>query len=660
MRKPVHRAAEPPDKNPLNGDPVLESESFSANIKGVKKNKNRSVSMANPSTPMEVAEEAVPISVMGKETSLDELLQESDDMNSRVQEMIRNNPEILISPNGGVESANSKVHESSAGTHSLPILNDTQIPCSKTQVSNEEGGDDSASTEVIPPEVSIDNDSASKPGNSSIPAHNLSYARMVDSGSSGSFGKIPVLPKDPKKKVGEVELSLDGLLQGSLPYCTTLVGFFIEKKPAFPTVKYFVNRMWKNYGLEDVMVNNEGFFFFKFSNEQGLQEVMENGPWLINDLPLFVMRWKPGLILSKPQISSVPVWVKIYNVPLEYWNNEGVALIANELGKPIVMDKMTQSMCTNHWGRPGYMRLLIEMSSEEDWLNSIDVISRDWDTRDRRVSKCNVEYAWKPSRCSNCKIYGHNDNKCGVLMGKKIEEDRIAEEQRKKKANEVNGNGKKIEVDDDGFTKVIKKNGRNNGASTSGKEYEDLQSSVEALKSMLNFIPKKKFDTRKMNEKRNGDSQGNQKVKEKNSQVQNRNSGNNNFNQFGVGALKNGGQGNVNGQAHNKGNDISKPKQVYVQVSPTKKKPMEARNDNKENMGVGPIKSNSKSQTVKNLANQFEIFNKVNVSSEGVMEEIVLDGNSVGEAGSESSDVQMSDGTPGVEKVNTKSSSVSQ
>ena len=46
-------------------------------------------------------------------------------------------------------------------------------------------------------------------------------------------------------------------------------------------------------------------------------DVIENGPWLINNLPIFVQRWKPGLVLSKLEMRSVPVWVKVFNVPLE-------------------------------------------------------------------------------------------------------------------------------------------------------------------------------------------------------------------------------------------------------------------------------------------------------------------------------------------------------
>ncbi|KAL4587119.1 hypothetical protein LXL04_011769 [Taraxacum kok-saghyz] len=175
-----------------------------------------------------------------------------------------------------------------------------------------------------------------------------SYAQMVEKKNTTINCNIKTITKDPKKKIGTVELPIPLLVRGSEPYQKTLIGCFIDRELAFPTVKYYVNRMWKPYGIEELMVNDEGYYFFRFSFEHGMMEVMDNRPWLINNVPIFVLHWKPGLVLSKPEISTVPVWVKVYNVPLEYWNEDGIALIANEIGKPIMMDKMTASMCENH------------------------------------------------------------------------------------------------------------------------------------------------------------------------------------------------------------------------------------------------------------------------------------------------------------------------
>ncbi|KAL4558940.1 hypothetical protein LXL04_037145 [Taraxacum kok-saghyz] len=210
----------------------------------------------------------------------------------------------------------------------------------------------------------------------------LSFAQIVDSKRKTVDCRIKIIAKDPNIKHGEVEMPVMNLIS--------------DKKLASPTVKYFVNCMWKQFGIEDLMVNEQGYYFFRFSSEQGMIDVMDNGPWLINNVPIFVQKWKPGLVLSKPEMDTVLVWVKVYNVPLEYWNETGIAHIANELGRPIMMDKV----------------------AEIAWLSSLNVNSIDLESGEKIVSTCNVEYALVPSRCSNCKIFGHDDRRCSILIAK--------------------------------------------------------------------------------------------------------------------------------------------------------------------------------------------------------------------------------------------------
>ncbi|CAI9259090.1 unnamed protein product [Lactuca saligna] len=280
-----------------------------------------------------------------------------------------------------------------------------------------------------------------------------SYARMVDSTNNVVDLNIKVIPKVDGKPNGKVELPYADLMLGGAPYHATLYGFFVGKKLAFPTVNHFSFKMWKIFGLKDILVNDEGFFFFKFDSKEGMMNVLEGGPWLINNVPMFVQRWRPGLVLSKPQINSVPVWVKVFNVPLEYWNSKGITLIANEIGKPIAMDKITQKMCNEHWGRPAFMRFLVEMSVEVEWMKELSVVSIDFGTGEKVESKCRVEYAWRPDVCNHCKVYGHKNSNCGILNGMKT--GNVADV-----AVNREENGKKEKVDEEGFTLVTKKNNK--------------------------------------------------------------------------------------------------------------------------------------------------------------------------------------------------------
>ena len=52
-----------------------------------------------------------------------------------------------------------------------------------------------------------------------------------------------------------------------------------------------------------------------------MNEVFEAGPWHFAHRPLFLQCWEPGMILSKDAHTSVPLWVKFYDVPLECWSS---------------------------------------------------------------------------------------------------------------------------------------------------------------------------------------------------------------------------------------------------------------------------------------------------------------------------------------------------
>ncbi|XP_052625962.1 uncharacterized protein LOC128132980 [Lactuca sativa] len=259
------------------------------------------------------------------------------------------------------------------------------------------------------------------------------------------------------------------------------------------------------------MVNDEGFFFFKFDSKEGMMNVLEGGPWLINNVPMFVQRWRPGLVLSKPQINSVPVWVKVFNVPLEYWNSKGITLIANEIGKPIAMDKITQKMCNEHWGRPTFMRFLVEMSAETEWMKELSVVSIDFGTGEKVESKCRIEYTWRPDVCNHCKVYGHKNSNCGILNGKK--NDNVADV-----AVNREENGKKEKMDDDGFTLVTKKSNKgqkfNAGVVINEEGKVDLIKSLEKSSKPVNEemdVSNKHANSRDMD---NQEMEKNKKVKE--------------------------------------------------------------------------------------------------------------------------------------------------
>nr|GEW13767.1 hypothetical protein [Tanacetum cinerariifolium] len=74
-----------------------------------------------------------------------------------------------------------------------------------------------------------------------------------------------------------------------------------------------------------------GFFFFKFKVSKGLDDVMENGPWMIRNSPIILKKWS----------------------------------MDTRLCKPIMLDSYTSSMCIESRGRRNFAHCLIEIDVED-------------------------------------------------------------------------------------------------------------------------------------------------------------------------------------------------------------------------------------------------------------------------------------------------------
>ncbi|XP_022024344.1 uncharacterized protein LOC110924660 [Helianthus annuus] len=255
-----------------------------------------------------------------------------------------------------------------------------------------------------------------------------------------------------------------------------LYAYFLGNRLPFPVVEYYAKNVWSKHGFAKIMMNSEGFFFFKFNSKEGMLKVLEEGPWLIRKVPLFLNVWSPSVNLRKECIKSVPVWVKFHNVPIAVYTDDGLSLLASKLGTPKRLDGYTADMCVENWGRSSFARALIEINADNDLKDFITVAIPKLDEDGYITVKVKVEYEWKPQRCSVCCVFGHNDQTCPKNIVTKA---------------------KQVVIDDEGFITDKRKTARigvmqkkqkakfvyrpkvgNSGASTSGTKNDKPDSSV--------------------------------------------------------------------------------------------------------------------------------------------------------------------------------------
>ncbi|GJU23244.1 zinc knuckle CX2CX4HX4C containing protein, partial [Tanacetum coccineum] len=238
----------------------------------------------------------------------------------------------------------------------------------------------------------------------------VSYAAMMGS-TSNKRVNIKSLVHENGVPGAHIALPKESVDEIANKFANTLYGYFIGRKHAFQIVDNYVKNAWARFGLKRTMFHH-GFFFFQFSSKTGMEQVLANGPWHIRMIPIMLNIWNPTKKLIRDDIKTVPVWVKMHDVPVVAYSEVGLSLITTQVGRPIMLDAHTADMCVNSWGRCSYARALIELNADQTLKESIIVAVPIQGEEGHSLETINIEYEWRPPRCDNCKIFDHLDEDC--------------------------------------------------------------------------------------------------------------------------------------------------------------------------------------------------------------------------------------------------------
>ncbi|GJT19199.1 RNA-directed DNA polymerase, eukaryota, reverse transcriptase zinc-binding domain protein [Tanacetum coccineum] len=167
--------------------------------------------------------------------------------------------------------------------------------------------------------------------------------------------------------------------KGSAKWKLTICGQFVGCGMSENELRYNIKRMWSRYGLIDAQMDRHGYCFFKFKNQEGMEEVLSKSPWIVSNKPMYVQKWDPMIGMKEVDVTKIPVWAKLIDLPLEAWTKEGISALASGLGKPIRMDNITAQVCNDGRGRAEYARVLVEFDATKGFKDEICVQYRSKD-----------------------------------------------------------------------------------------------------------------------------------------------------------------------------------------------------------------------------------------------------------------------------------------
>ncbi|RZB60151.1 hypothetical protein D0Y65_043072 [Glycine soja] len=163
--------------------------------------------------------------------------------------------------------------------------------------------------------------------------------------------------------------------------------------------------------------HESGWLVFKFESEDDLNQVLSAGPYFIFQRPLLLKVMPAFFDFGNEELSKIPVWVKLRNLPLELWNPQALGKILSKIGSPIRSDHLTASK-----GSISFARALVEVDAS---LELIGEVRFRLPTGKTFVQK--IEYENRPSFCTHYKMIGHRLTNCKTFTANKndnLERDR--------------------------------------------------------------------------------------------------------------------------------------------------------------------------------------------------------------------------------------------
>ncbi|KAF8088481.1 hypothetical protein N665_0540s0003 [Sinapis alba] len=230
-----------------------------------------------------------------------------------------------------------------------------------------------------------------------------SWAKVVENGPSLSEHVLEIGFSDGKEVV-EVP---DDVIANSVPLWDDLLeGRFLAKAPHVARIHYIVNRIWplgdKSIKI-DVYEVNDVTVKFRIKDEATRKRVLRRGMWNIANIPLVLSKWSPeDEGEEEEEITTIPMWIVMKNVPRRMFSWEGLGFIASAVGKPKRLHPDT----------------LLCNSFEEAKVFVEANMTKELPTHHRFKSKLGVDaevefvYPWLPDRCTVCSKWGHLYTAC--------------------------------------------------------------------------------------------------------------------------------------------------------------------------------------------------------------------------------------------------------
>ncbi|KAL8509367.1 hypothetical protein ACS0TY_016537 [Phlomoides rotata] len=204
-----------------------------------------------------------------------------------------------------------------------------------------------------------------------------------------------------------LSVTLDDLLvqRGVEKLQNSLIARLILAKGEEPypleTLTWKLEATWNISGNWKLIPIGCGYYNVQLLNLDDRDKILGRTSWSLKLGVIRVQHWVRDFNPYKTSTSIVQVWVRLFEIPMEYFQTPIIHALASALGTVIKLDERTRDRSMCH-----YARALIEIDMKQKFEDYIMFEA------EGHYSFASVKYESLPTFCNGCGIVGHNFVDC--------------------------------------------------------------------------------------------------------------------------------------------------------------------------------------------------------------------------------------------------------
>lgn len=181
------------------------------------------------------------------------------------------------------------------------------------------------------------------------------------------------------------------------PWKQSLIIKVMGNKVGYAYLLRRLNTIWHPKSRMELITLENDYFLVKFNSVCDYEFAKYGGPWMIMEHYLIVKEWRPNFDPNTDTTEKVLVWVRLPDLPIEYYDQSFLFTVGRKIGEPIRIDSATSLI-----SRGKFARMCIEVDITKPLL------AKFW--LRRRIRR--IEYEGIHLVCFKCGVYGHSHDSC--------------------------------------------------------------------------------------------------------------------------------------------------------------------------------------------------------------------------------------------------------